>query len=347
MSSIIRNLFEWTISTDNQELLKEIWIIDFHSHVWNILQYDQEQLFDLIKKFPVDIRTLGWNYGNFKAPWKIMEILMHTRIIDNILKESWKKRNSSATFKTFEESMVNSFTEKAVLLPIPPHQTFDNLKELESIDKNNRIIYFTWVDFTKLIDLEWNKVQSGFDELEKQFEKDVNNWAKWLKIHPIIQWISADSDIVNDVVKLWEKHDLPVIFHTWVTEYCKKDEDCKIHKPEYWEIKYFINLAKNHPDLKLVIGHSWLFQVDEVAEYLSIYDNVVVDTSFQWKEKINLLLNKFWENRLMYASDWPYWDRIPAINVMLDTLDWKRRLIEKIMRDNAMYSMNMKKEIIL
>ena len=342
MTSIIRNLSQWIITSPNKELLEEIWIIDYHSHVWNILKRDPSQLYDVEKTFPIDIRTLGWNFWKFKAPWKIMEALMHTNFVDDILKKSWKNRNESATLKTFYESLEDSFTYKTVILPIPPYQTFDDLLEVQK--HNDKMILFTWVDFKSLVNWVDIKIQESFDKLEIQFKNDINNWAKWLKIHPIIQWVSANSDIVNDVVTLWTDISkwLPIIFHTWVTEYCMRDEICNNHKPEYGEIKYFIDLAKNQTKANIVIGHSGLFQVDEVAEYLSKFDNVVVDTSFQWKEKINLLLNKFWENRLMYASDWPYWDRVPAINVMLDSLNWNRELITKIMRDNALYSMKMK-----
>lgn len=340
MRNLLRSLCEWTISKENQELLKETWVIDFHSHIWNILERKPEQVFDESIKFPIDVRTIASKISKFKSPWKITQAMLHIDIIDNILRESWKNRNSSATLETFKKSMDRSFTSKAVILPIPPYQTFDDLKEIQEND--DRMILFTWVDFDKLNNLSISNWFNILEELEKQFENDVKNWAKGLKIHPIIQWISADSVIVDEVVRLWQKYDLPIIFHTWVTEYCKKSENCNHMKPEYWEIKYFINLAKKHPEAKIVIGHSWLFQVDDVINYLSKYDNVVVDTSFQWKEKILGLINNFWIDRVMYASDWPYWDRIPAINVMLETLGWDRILIEKVMRDNALYQMNMK-----
>jgi predicted TIM-barrel fold metal-dependent hydrolase len=157
--------------------------------------------------------------------------------------------------------------------------------------------------------------------------------------------------MVDDIVNLWTNISkwLPIIFHTWVTEYCKKDENCSQHRPEYWQIKYFVKLAKKHKNASIVIWHSGLFQVDEVIDNLSIYENVSVDTSFQWEEKIKELLFTFWVERLHFASDWPYWDRIPAVNVMLDTLSKihssiysDERMKELIFRDNALRSMKIK-----
>lgn len=331
MNKNIKSFLEWTINSDDQILLKELKVIDFHSHIWNILSRDENQIFWDNQKFPIDIRTIWGNFWWFKAPWRIFNIIMHTKVVDDILKESWKIRNSSANLKTFNESMNNSFIDKAVCLPIPPHQYFSDLNKAREID--NRIISFTWVDFSKPINL---------DKLDKQFKLDIELWAKWLKIHPIIQWVNPNWKDVEKVVELWSKYDLPIIFHTWVTEYCKKSENCNIHKPEYWEIKYFINLAKNYPEAKIVIWHSWLFDVDQVIELLSKYDNVSVDTSFQWVQKIRELMNSFWEERLMFASDWPYWDRVPAVNVMLDALNRNNKLVEKIMKTNWLNLMNIK-----
>lgn len=337
---LLSNILWWTISEKNREIIEDLWVIDFHSHIWNILVRDEDQIYDENKRFPTDIRTVWWNFGKFKAPWKIMQTIMHTKIVDDILKESGKNRNSSATLKTFSESINKSFITKSIILPIPPHQTFEDL--LMARDYDERMILFTWVDFTSLVNLSKEKYQIELKLLDNKFKEQIALWAKWLKIHPIIQGVSADSDIVDDVVDIWKKYDLPVIFHTWVTEYCNKKENCSAHKPEYGEIKYFINLAQKHRDLKIVIWHSWLFQVDEVINYLSRYENVTVDTSFQSKEKILWLLKSFWSDRLMFASDWPYWDRIPALNVMLETLNGDEDLIRKIMRDNSLESMNLK-----
>ena len=346
--STLKKILTWSISQENQELLKKLKVIDFHSHIWNILQRDITQIYDDTREFPVDIRTIWSNIWKFKAPWKIMNAIMHTKIVDDILKQSWKNRNSSATLKTFWKSLEESFIDKAVCLPIAPYQTYDDLNEASL--HNNDIIAFSWIDFSKFYsrDKSYYEVLS---DIENQFRLDVLNWSKWLKIHPIIQWISVDTNMVDDVVDLWTSVSkwLPIIFHTWVTEYCKKDENCSQHRPEYGQIKYFIKLAEKHKDANIVIWHSWLFQVDEVIDHLAIFENVSVDTSFQWEEKIKQLLFSFWVERLHFASDWPYWDRIPAVNVMLDTLSKvhsslfsDERMKELIFRDNALRSMKLK-----
>ncbi len=342
-----KKLLTWSISKDNQELLKELKVIDFHSHIWNILERRPEQIYDESKEFPIDIRTIWANFWKFKAPGKIMEIILHTKIVDNIIKQSWKNRNSAATLKTFWESLDESFINKAVCLPIPPYQTFEDLKKAQEYD--SRIILFSWVDFTKFYK-NWLSPQKILDDLNKQFLREIRLWSKWLKIHPIIQWISVTSNIIDEVIDLWTNISkwLPIIFHSWVTEYCTKNDKCNHHRPEYWQIKYFIKLTQKHPDAHIVLWHSWLFQVDDVIEKLAIYENISVDTSFQWEEKIKELLKVFGVERLFFASDWPYWDRIPAANVMLDTLSKidsalsRDRLRELIFRDNALKSMKIK-----
>ena len=165
--------------------------------------------------------------------------------------------------------------------------------------------------------------------------------SKWLKIHSIIQWIAPDTEQISKVIDIWTEisEQLAIIFHTWITEYCTEDEKFP-HKPQYWSIDYFEYIAKNHPKSKIVIWHSGLLQVDEVISRLYKYDNVYVDTSFQPSEKIKELITKFWKEKVLFASDWPYGDRIPAIKVMLHTLDELQKTFgedikEKIFRENA------------
>lgn len=329
MASLLRKICEWTLSKSLQSELLDLKPIDFHSHVGNILERNNRQILDE-KPFPIDLRTIWWNYWGFHAPWVIATMIMHTEYVDNVLKASGKLRNDRANLKNFAASMDDSCISQAVCLPIPPFQSFKDLQRVERLDK--RIIPFTWVDFTKEIDLQ---------KLEEQFKSDVKNGAKWLKIHPIIQWVQPDSDIMHAIVELWSQFNLPILFHTWVTEYSTKKKRNPFHKPEYGEIKYFIDIVSAHPNAKIVIGHSGLFQVEEVIQYLSCYHNVVVDTSFQSKEKILRLLNTFWTDRLMFASDWPYGDRVPAVNVMYEAIGWRSSLVEKVFRNNALESMNL------
>lgn len=329
MASLLRKMCEWTLSGSLQSELDDLKPIDFHSHVWNILERNNRQILD-VKPFPIDLRTLWWNLGWFHTPWVLATKIMHTDYVDTILKASGKLRNDRANLQNFSESMSDSHIAQAVCLPIPPFQSFNDLKRVQNLDK--RIITFTGVDFTKQIDL---------GKLEAQFKIDIQNGAKGLKIHPIIQWVQPDSEIMHEIVELWAQYNLPILFHTWVTEYSTKKKRNPFHKPKYGQIKYFIDIAKNHPNAKIVIWHSGLFEVDEVIKYLSIYDNVVVDTSFQSKEKILDLLNAFWQDKLMFASDWPYGDRIPAVNVMHEAIGWRSKLVEKIFRTNALESMNL------
>ena len=329
MNKFLHNILSWTISDELKQNLVEIKPIDFHSHIWNILQKDNSLLLES-KPFPVDIRTIWWTFWKFEAPSLIIQKVMHLDFVDNIIKKSWVNRNNSANLTNYQNSLSSSFIDKAVCLPIPPYQTFDDLKFVSELTNNT--IAFTWVDFSKKLD---------FDALEKQFESDVKSWAKWLKIHPILQWISPEDKDLDQIVKLFSKYDLPIIFHTWVTEYSTRKNKNLTHRPEFWEIKRFIEISKNNPEAKIVIWHSGLFQVDEVMTYLSKYPNVMVDTSFQSKQKILELLNSFWEERLMFASDWPYWDRIPAVNVMHEAVWNNQNLFEKIMKINALKVMNL------
>lgn len=326
----LNNVDFWDENYEIEEFSRVIWVIDFHSHIWDILWNDGwwKSIMEDRWWFPIDLRTLWWYLG-YKQPSELMQKILHIRFIEKTVLASGIKRNSRATLINFKKSIESSWVAKAVCLPIPPAVTFDDLKKAQDID--DRIITFTWVDFSKELDLI---------KLEAQFEKDIEAWAKWLKIHPILQRVSATSKQVNEVVEIFRQYDLPIIFHTWVTSYCL--ENCEnFQEPKYGEIRYFEQLAKNHQDAKIVIWHSGLFQVDEVIEKLWKFDNVIAETSFQWEEKIRALFNKFWEERVAWASDWPYWDRLPSLKIAMKSVGWDQKKLTKFTRLNALRLMNM------
>ena len=334
---MIKNFIKWSLSEETKSELKDLQVIDFHSHIWNILERNPKQIFEKNPDFPVDIRTIGANFWKFKHPSKFMKKVLEIWPIKNYIIETWKRRNKAANLYTFKESMEESAIANAVCLPIEPFQTFDDL--LLAKEVNEKIIPFSSVDFTLFRKKDKNLI---LDEIERKFIDEIKRWSKWLKIHPIIQWIAPDTDEISEVIEIWTKvsNQLAILFHTWVTEYCTKNEKCN-HKPEYGSIAYFEYVAKNHPQANIVIGHSGLFEVDEVIKRLYKYDNVYLDTSFQPSEKIKEIIFKFWTKKTLFASDWPYGDRIPAIKVMLNTIEelksifGEEKLKERILRDNA------------
>ncbi len=308
-----------------KEITKELGAIDFHSHLWDIL--GSYWWWGMISQdrgnFPIDMRTIWW-YMWYGKPWLLINKLLHLWPVERRVLKSWIVRNSKATLANFRKSMDDSWITKAVCLPIPPAITFEDLKTIQDVE--DRIIAFTGVDFNKELDLL---------EIEAEIEQDVLNWAKGMKIHPILQWVSATSKQVNEVVEIFKRHDLPIIFHTWITGYWEDGE-----VKDNGEISDFEQLAKNHRDAKIVIWHSGLFQVDEAIDRLKGYDNVIMETSFQSSKNVRKIFETFWSDRVVWGSDWPYWDRKPSFQVALDSIN-DHDILTKYVRTNAMGLMNM------
>ena len=59
-----------------------------------------------------------------------------------------------------------------------------------------------------------------------------------------------------------------------------------------------------------------LEDVDDTIELLAGLKNVSVDISFQSPGKIRELIKAFGAERVLYASDWPYGNRIPAVKAV-------------------------------
>ena len=294
-------------------------IIDAHSHIGDILYPGGGRIIEqkgVRKKLifdPITISQMGLNrdYGLGNLPYRIF---LHWVI------RAEQERNFTATRENARKSMDQAGVTATCCMPIPPYVVFSDVKS--AAEKDPGLIPFTGVDF------------SDTSQLDKQFEAEVAAGAKGLKLHPIIQKISFSDERLIKAVRAFMRFDLPILFHAGVNSYYVGSEKGK-NIPENGGIKEAAELVAAFPEAKFIVGHAGMFDVKDVMRLLGNYKNVWVDTSIQSPGKIRKLIDVFGEDKVLFASDWPFGCRKPAIKAVKAACKGNERLERKVFYENA------------
>ncbi|MBC2717343.1 MAG: amidohydrolase family protein [Desulfobacteraceae bacterium] len=297
-------------------------IIDIHTHLGDILYPNGGKLIDkrnVRKKIFYDIVSQS-------------EFLLHNGISDAVDQWLYKKmytlvtrasraRNATATLENMRQSMDAVSVVKSACMPIPPYVTFDDLRCAQA--KDDGVIPFTGIDYTKEYDI-------GVD-----LKVDVSKGAKGLKLHPIIQRVPMDNRKTFEAMEAFAPFRLPVLFHCGISSYYLGAEKQKKENAALGEIAYARELVAGFPNITFIAGHAGLYKYRHVMDLLGGFKNVMVDTSFQSPGHVRELLKVFGPERVMYASDWPFGNRKPAVKIVKKACRGDKSLEKRIFYENA------------
>jgi predicted TIM-barrel fold metal-dependent hydrolase len=300
-------------------------ILDVHGHLGDILYrgggeligrlgVEKEAVFD-----PASLAESRLHRGN-----PLLARLFY-RLLARQITRAERARNATATLENFSRSLDEAQISRAVCLPIPPHLTFRDLAQAR--EKDPRVVPFTGVDYTPGED-------GAFPDPGPALTADVTAGARGLKLHPIIQRIPLTSAETRAAVEAFAAHGLPVLFHCGISSYYLGAERSR-EEPRYGAIPHAAELVRDFPGVRFIAGHSGLLQVDQVMELLAPLPNVSVDTSFQSPERVCQLVAAFGSERVLFASDWPYGNRLPALAIIREACRGDRGLERRILFENA------------
>ncbi len=231
-----------------------------------------------------------------------------------------RARNLTATLENMQTSMDEAGVDLTVCLPIAPYVTFEDLSQAAGLDK--RIIPFTSIDFTRKHDVG------------KQLSKDIEDGAKGLKLHPIIQRVPLSDERTLEAIQAFAFYRKPVLAHTGPSHYYLKNESEK-QAPEYADVSSVEKLVRSFSGVNFIIGHSGLFWQDQVRKKMADCKNVWVDVSFQSPRVIKGLIKAFGPERVMYASDWPWGGRIAHVQTVKTACRGDLSLEKMLLGENA------------
>ncbi|QGT99577.1 hypothetical protein SYNTR_0984 [Candidatus Syntrophocurvum alkaliphilum] len=304
-------------------------IIDVHCHLGDILYNDGGKLiYETGVKLPVEFDPQNINEKNH-----MQEIGMNSipyTVFGYWSTKAQRARNFTATLENYRLSLKNTDIIYTVCMPIEPNVTIEDLYNASKFD--DRILFFTSVDFDNI------------NDLKKKFQHDINIGALGLKLHPIIQKIALNNERVFDVIELFSYWKKPILVHAGIAYYYLKNEQHK-NIPDYGKINYLNVLVRTFPHINFIIGHAGLSQIDEVCKQLKDCKNIWLDTSFQPPANINKLIKIFGAEKIMFASDWPFTNRIPSIKTVKYACEGDKILEEMIFYKNATNLLDIKTKV--
>jgi predicted TIM-barrel fold metal-dependent hydrolase len=295
-------------------------IIDAHGHLGDILEPGGGAL----------IGQVGVVKERLTDPVSLSERRLHATpvIVGKIgyrLFRRWatraeRARNATATLENFARSLDETGIAHAVALPVPPYVTFADLAKAAA--EEPRVVPFTGADFTRDAD-------PG-----PALDAAVAAGARGLKLHPIIQKVPLTSPRTHAVVEAFARHDLPILFHCGISSYYL-GTDRRREQPRYGAIRDAAALVRSFPRVRFVAGHAGLFEVHQALKRLRGLPNVWVDTSFQSVATVRELIATFGPDKVLFASDWPYGERPPALAIAKAACGGDRGLERRILFENA------------
>jgi predicted TIM-barrel fold metal-dependent hydrolase len=295
-------------------------IIDAHGHLGDILYPGGGHLIDQrgVTKEAVFDPTAHSEQRLHRDPLRLGKL--GYRLFARAITRAERARNATATLENFRRALDDSGIRRAVCLPVPPHVTFADLEAAAAKDPG--VVPFTGVDYT--IDADPGAA----------FAEDVRSGARGLKLHPIIQKVPLTSPVTLAAVEAFAPHGLPVLFHCGISSYYLGAERGR-EAPRYGAIHYAEHLVRAFPGVRFIAGHAGLYQVAKVIQRLGGLPNVWVDTSFQSVARVRELIRVFGPERVLFASDWPYGNRPPALEIARRACGGDAGLERRILFENA------------
>lgn len=247
-----------------------------------------------------------------------------------------------ANINTLEKEMLKYDVEQTVLLATYfPHRGtgISNFRMLDWIKNYNckaqsgKFLFFGSLDFEKYF-------YQGYNELEELAERDELNG---IKIYTSYQKIDLKSDNFKQVLKLAEKHKLPLMFHIGYTHTGIKYNDFIAGEVKPSELEF---IAQNGQ--KIILCHLANPFTDELIEVVKRNKTIYADMSGlidSYKEKQNIpksiesikrFLSECGPEKLLFGTDFPvqtYEDSIYMIEQAMK--DYSEKDKQKVYYENA------------
>lgn len=225
------------------------------------------------------------------------------------------------TFWNVQRILDENQVDFMCILPLWPANSFEDYLAAARLEP--RFLPFTCIYNTEL----------DVDEAIEKLMQDVDQGARGLKIHPIIQNLDLKSDYVKKILMAWSKTDLPVISHCGNVEYGTQNQGT----PNYGNPEFLADLVEEMPDVKFVGAHcggcrSW--EARYFAERVGKRENLWVDTSFRSSEEIQWMVDSFGEDKVLFGVDVPFSDMDVSI-ACVEECQLSEEVKEKIFWSNA------------
>ncbi len=199
------------------------------------------------------------------------------------------------TLQNLQREMDENGVDYVCVLPIMPALCYEDYKVAHMVEP--RVIPFTCPDF-----------RLGADTGKKLVE-DAEDGAYALKLHPILNKRALDDPLTEEALTWWEKTGKPMTSHCGAGMYYYPEINDRYATPAFGDLAQLVECAKRHPNMPIVAAHcggTAAGNIERLAELSRGLDNLYVDTSFRSHEDIELMLELFGPERVMFGTDYPF-----------------------------------------
>jgi len=291
-------------------------IIDIHTHLGDLLW--GEPLDEAYDYAYWTFGTLG-EWSGFRLSTPAPGFRTFARYMEIIHAHH---RNNMATLSNLRKFSAEAGVSHSVVLPIEPmRRTGANLAECRKANQDSsghKIFSFA-------------SVAPRDPERIAKLHRYMSEGCLGLKIHPIIQNLPLTDPAWFEITEEFARYRKPILVHSGVSYYYIP----YFKRSEYGEVSNYEKLAAAFPNQVFIMGHCNLTSPERVFSLARKYPNVYADMSFQSAKNIRRGFNAMGEDRLLYASDFPFSLPRYAVKVGMQATRQSNSLREKFFFKNA------------
>ena len=207
--------------------------------------------------FKADIIDAHVHRGSIDTPWK--SGVFPTPKLDEFVKQPLEV-NVSGTMQTDNVrkvlvSSIDAITHYEKDEDGIPAEDIKFIKNETNANKDSLKKYSEDNTYEVMLVCQPAKTNGSAKKIEKLIKNNVGKIAG-MKFHPEENNLQADSELYDEYLNIAEKHKLPCLFHSEVAiDYVL---NCETEELNPADPQYIYNLAKRHPNVPIILGHTGL-----------------------------------------------------------------------------------------
>lgn len=204
-------------------------------------------------------------------------------------------RNNMATLSNIRRFSREAGVTHSVVSPIEPsRKTEQNLEDCKLANQDAASAGHWLYSFASVSPRDPQRLE--------KLGRFMNSGCLGLKIHPIIQNLPLTDPAWFEITEAFARYNKPVLIHSGVSHYYIP----YLKRSQYGDADNYEKFVAAFPGQVFIMGHCNLTAPEKVWALAQKYQNVFADMSFQSAKNIRRAFKKMGENRVLYASDFPF-----------------------------------------
>ena len=204
-------------------------------------------------------------------------------------------RNNMATLSNIRKFSLEAGVTHSVVLPIEPmRKTEDNLRDCQQANQDADSAGHRLFSFASVSPRDPERID--------KIHRHMNAGCLGLKVHPIVQNLPLTDPAWFEIAEAFAQYKKPILIHAGVSYYYIP----YFKRSQYGDASNYEKLVEAFPNQVFIMGHCNLTQPQKVWDLARKYKNVCADMSFQSAKNIKRAFSEMGEDRVLYASDFPF-----------------------------------------